>query len=102
LSDLLEAAFYDAVMRNDSTVLELGDETLKKIAHELAAAVRTSATIDWNLKESVRAEIRADTYGHSHHVEFALADAEGHPDSRVADASHLSIAASARWSYCNG
>ncbi len=54
-----EVAFYDAIMQNDSAVLELGDETLKKIAHELVAAVRTSATIDWNLKESVRAEMRA-------------------------------------------
>lgn len=54
-----ELAFYDAVMSNDSAVLELGDETLKKIARELVAAVRESATIDWNLKDSVRAGMRA-------------------------------------------
>jgi type I restriction enzyme R subunit len=54
-----EVAFYDAIMQNDSAVLELGDVTFKKIAHELVVAVRTSATIDWNLKESVRAEMRA-------------------------------------------
>jgi len=54
-----EAALYDAILQNDSAVLELGDETLKKIAVELVQAVRASTTIDWNLKESVRAAMRA-------------------------------------------
>jgi type I restriction enzyme R subunit len=54
-----EAALYDAIAQNESAVLELGDETLKKIATELVGAIRSSVTIDWNLKESVRAAIRA-------------------------------------------
>jgi type I restriction enzyme R subunit len=54
-----EIAFYDAIATNNAAVLELGDDTLKKIAHELVAAVRASATIDWNLKDSVRAAMRA-------------------------------------------
>lgn len=54
-----EIAFYDAIATNDAAVLELGDDTLKKIAHELVVAVRSSATIDWNLKDSVRAAMRA-------------------------------------------
>jgi type I restriction enzyme R subunit len=54
-----EVAFYDAIATNDAAVFELGDDTLKKIAHELVAAVRASATIDWNLKDSVRAAMRA-------------------------------------------
>jgi type I restriction enzyme R subunit len=54
-----EIAFYDAVVQNDAAVLELGDDTLKAIARELVKAVRSSASIDWNLKESVRAEMRA-------------------------------------------
>ena len=37
----------------------MGDETLKTIARELVKAVRSSATIDWNLKESVRAAMRS-------------------------------------------
>ncbi len=41
-----ELAFYDAVCQNDSAVLELGDETLKAIAHDLVAVVRRNATID--------------------------------------------------------
>lgn len=54
-----ELAFYDAVCQNDAAVLELGDDTLKAIAQALVKAVRESATIDWNLKESVQAGLRA-------------------------------------------
>ncbi|MEW1988178.1 type I restriction endonuclease subunit R [Brevibacterium casei] len=54
-----EIAFYDAVVQNDAAVLELGDETLKQIAQELVKSVRQSATIDWNLKESVLAAMRS-------------------------------------------
>lgn len=54
-----ELAFYDAVCQNEPAVLELGDEVLKTIARELVKAVRESASIDWNLKESVRAQLRA-------------------------------------------
>lgn len=54
-----EVAFYDAVVQNDTAVLEMGDEVLRQIARELVTAVRESATIDWNLKESVRAMLRA-------------------------------------------
>lgn len=54
-----EVAFYDAVCQNDAAVMELGDDILKKIARELVRAVRDSTTIDWNLKESVRASMRA-------------------------------------------
>jgi type I restriction enzyme R subunit len=53
-----ELAFYDAVCQNDSAVLELGDDTLKEIAHELVAVVRHNATIDWDKKEQVRASLR--------------------------------------------
>lgn len=54
-----EVAFYDAVCQNDAAVLELGDEILKTIARSLVKTVRESATIDWNLKDSVRAAMRA-------------------------------------------
>ena len=53
-----ELAFYDAVCQNDSAVLELGDDTLKAIAHELVAVVRRNATVDWDKKEHVRASLR--------------------------------------------
>lgn len=53
-----ELAFYDAVCQNDSAVFELGDGTLKVIAHELVAVVRRNATIDWDKKEQARASLR--------------------------------------------
>ena len=53
-----EIAFYDALEVNDSAVKVLGDETLRMIAQELVQAVRNSVTIDWTLRENVRARIR--------------------------------------------
>ncbi len=51
-------AFYDALETNDSAVQVLGDEKLRTIAIELVETVRKSVTIDWTMKESVRAKIR--------------------------------------------
>ncbi len=53
-----EIAFYDALEVNDSAVKVLGDETLKAIARELLETVRHNVTIDWSVKESVRAKLR--------------------------------------------
>lgn len=53
-----EVAFYDALCDNESAVMELGDETLKKIAQELVIMLRKNTTIDWTLKENVRAKLR--------------------------------------------
>ena len=53
-----ELAFYDALETNDSAVQVLGDETLCKIARELVETVRNNATIDWTLRENVRAKLR--------------------------------------------
>jgi len=53
-----EVAFYDALEVNDSAVAVLGDKTLKLIAQELVKAVRNSITIDWTVREHVRAQMR--------------------------------------------
>ena len=53
-----EVAFYDALEVNDSAVAVLGDETLQHIAQELVKAVKNSITIDWTVRESVRAQMR--------------------------------------------
>ena len=53
-----ELAFYDALEVNDSAVKVLGDETLKTIARELVDTVRRNVSIDWTVKESVRAKLR--------------------------------------------
>ena len=53
-----ELAFYDALGVNDSAVQVLGDETLHDIARELVETVRSNVTIDWTLRENVRANLR--------------------------------------------
>ena len=53
-----ELAFYDALGVNDSAVQVLGDETLRDIARELVETVRGNVTIDWTLRENVRANLR--------------------------------------------
>ena len=53
-----ELAFYDALETNDSAVQVLGDETLRDIARELVVTVRGNVTIDWTLRENVRANLR--------------------------------------------
>ena len=56
-----EVAFYDALATNDSAVQAMGDDKLKLIAAELITQVKKSVTIDWTLRESVRAEWELDT-----------------------------------------
>ncbi|WP_327036675.1 DUF3387 domain-containing protein [Methanosarcina mazei] len=53
-----EVAFYDALANNESAVRELGDEILKKIAVEITEKLRKSTTVDWQVRESVRARLR--------------------------------------------
>jgi len=53
-----ELAFYDALETNEAAVRELGDGVLCTIAKDLADTVRKNATIDWTMKESVRAKMR--------------------------------------------
>jgi type I restriction enzyme, R subunit len=53
-----ELAFYDALEVNDSAVKVLGDAVLHAIARELVEAIRRNITIDWTVRESVRAKMR--------------------------------------------
>ena len=53
-----ELAFYDALETNDSAVKVMGDEILRTIARELVASVRANITIDWTMRENVRAQLR--------------------------------------------
>ncbi len=53
-----ELAFYDALETNDSAVKVLGDDTLRAIARELVETVRKNVTIDWTIRENVRAQLR--------------------------------------------
>ena len=49
---------YSALGTNDSAVQVLGDETLRDIARGLVDTVRRNVTIDWTLRENVRANLR--------------------------------------------
>ncbi len=53
-----ELAFYDALEVNDSAVKILGDEVLRAIARELVATVKKNVTIDWTVRENIRAHLR--------------------------------------------
>lgn len=53
-----ETAFYDALSNNEAAVRELTNDTLKKIAIELTENLRRSTTVDWSVRETVRARLR--------------------------------------------
>ena len=53
-----EIAFYEALEVNDSAVKVLGEPLLKTIARELVKSVQANRTIDWTIRESVRAKLR--------------------------------------------
>jgi len=53
-----EIAFYRALIANESSVRELGDDNLRKLAIELTLQLRKSATVDWQMRDSVRARMR--------------------------------------------
>jgi type I restriction enzyme, R subunit len=53
-----ELAFYDALEANDSAVKVLGEKTLRAIAQELVQSVRANVSIDWAVRENVRAALR--------------------------------------------
>jgi type I restriction enzyme R subunit len=55
-----ELSFYDALANNDSAKEVLGNKQLAVIAVEVFKSVRGNATIDWILKENVRARLRRD------------------------------------------
>ncbi|QQG52742.1 MAG: type I restriction endonuclease subunit R [Candidatus Falkowbacteria bacterium] len=55
-----ELAFYDALANSESAKAVLGDKQLAVIAMEVLKSVKGNATIDWTLKENVRAKLRRD------------------------------------------
>jgi len=53
-----ELAFYDALADNESAQEVLGQETLRELAMVLVDRVRNNASIDWEIKENLRARMR--------------------------------------------
>lgn len=54
-----ELAFYDALETNEASVRLLGDATLKEIARQLTDFLRKNLSVDWSVRENVRAKMRA-------------------------------------------
>ncbi|WP_027849446.1 type I restriction endonuclease subunit R [Marinospirillum minutulum] len=53
-----EIAFYRALIQNESAVRELGDDNLRELAKYVTAQLRKSTTVDWQVRENVRARLR--------------------------------------------
>jgi type I restriction enzyme R subunit len=53
-----EFAFYETLSVNENAVLVMGSGKLREIAVELARQIKASKTIDWQVRESVRAQMR--------------------------------------------
>ncbi len=53
-----EHAFYDALARNESAEELMGEDVLIEMAREVAAKLRDNLTVDWAVRESVRAKLR--------------------------------------------
>ena len=54
-----ELAFYDALETNEASVRQLGDAALKEIARQLTDYLRKNLSVDWSVRETVRAKMRA-------------------------------------------
>ena len=53
-----EVAFYDALADNESAKEVLGDKKLRILAQVLVDRVKQNVTIDWQVRENARAQIR--------------------------------------------
>ena len=53
-----EIAFYRALIQNESAVKELDDNSLRELAKYVTQQLRKSTTVDWQVRDSVRAKLR--------------------------------------------
>ncbi len=53
-----EVAFYDALADNESAKEVMGDDRLRSLAQELVERVKQNVSIDWQVRENARAQIR--------------------------------------------
>ena len=53
-----EYAFYSAVASNDSAIELMGKDKLRELAVVLTETIRNNTSIDWEIKEDVRAKMR--------------------------------------------
>jgi type I restriction enzyme R subunit len=55
-----EIAFYDALAENKSAIDVLGIAGLRELAQEIVHRIRPLVTVDWSIKENVRAKLRVE------------------------------------------
>ncbi len=53
-----EISSYRALIQNESAVRELGDNNLRELAKYITEQLRKSTTVDWQVRDSVRAKLR--------------------------------------------
>ena len=53
-----EISFYDALAQNESAVEVMGNDHLRVIAHELLSRLKSTASVDWQHRETARARMR--------------------------------------------
>ena len=53
-----ELAFYDAISENESAKEFYENDVLKQIAKELTISIKSNMKVDWDVRESVRAQMR--------------------------------------------
>jgi len=53
-----EVSFYRALIQNESAVRELGDSNFRELAKYITEQLRKSTTVDWQVRDSVRAKLR--------------------------------------------
>lgn len=91
-----EEAFYDALADNQSAKELLGDKMLAKMAQEISQVVRQNASIDWEIRDSVRSKLKVMVkrllarYGYPPDkqkiaVDLVLAQAEGFAEDWAID-----------------
>ena len=75
-----ELAFYDALAENGSAKEMMEHDALRTLAQMLVTTIRSSASIDWTRKESVRAKMRIEVrkmlarYGYPPDLQRAAVD----------------------------
>jgi type I restriction enzyme R subunit len=98
-----EIAFYDALAERPEVLEQMGDVTLKKLALELTEKLRQSTTVDWQVRDSVRAQMRLlikrllrkykyPPEGQEAAVQLVLEQAEALADAWSANTGHGQIA----------
>ena len=53
-----ELAFYDALSQNQSARDVMGKDKLRELSAVLVERIKSNVTIDWNIKENVRAKMK--------------------------------------------